>query len=289
MKRTADYKALSTAELEALLCAEMETADPTTALAILAELEARQGSALPEAPWDSFCTHYLPLKAPLYPPVETQKPRVFSFARRLGATAAAACLACMLAVHAGGIDILRSMIHWTGDALLVESPAITSESSFVSGTEDAARKAASSPAPGAGEWAEAESTLTACDSLSEGLSLLSLESWTPTAIPAGFSFSSAEVETLSGVQALHAVYTNEAEDLLQLSCRRYSEESVFSSVFTKDDAEVETVELHGVTFYFISNGRYESAVWMVDEKTECHISGPVTRDELKDMISSMSS
>lgn len=283
MKRLTDYQSLSSAELEALLCSEVETSDPAAALAILAELESRQSETIaPDEEWNRFCQHYLP--TPLDPPGNVQRTHRVSRFRQLGLTAAAACLACMLAVHAGSIDILRTMIHWTGDALYVESPDVTEEHSSVSDTTDAALKAASTPAAAAGVRAKS----TACASLEEALSLLELERWTPTAIPAGYSFSSAEVETLEGVEALHALYTNDAGDLLQFNCRRYGENTVFSSVIIKDDEEVETLSLGGTTCYFLSNGRYEGAVWMADEKTEFHISGPVSREELKDMICSIS-
>ena len=50
-----DYSVCSTAELEALLSAELTKDDPTASLAILAELEARTAKAPDvDAAWDSF-------------------------------------------------------------------------------------------------------------------------------------------------------------------------------------------------------------------------------------------
>ena len=285
--RQSDLKTLSIEALETLLLDELESRDPTAALLLLEELEQRSDFEK-DPPWNRFCQEYLPLEEPLYLPTPSPKIRSRIWLRQFTGIAAAACLACMLMVQAGGVDLLRTMIHWTGDALFVESPAVTTESSFLSDTEDAALKAASSPAATAGECKAVEPEAAVCTSLPEGLALLSLESWAPAVLPEGFSFSSAEVEILDCVQILHAVCTNEAGELLQINCHQYSDNSVFSSVIMKDDAAVETMDLHNTTFYFLSNGRYEGAVWMVDEKTEFHISGPVTRKELKDMIRSIS-
>ena len=56
----------------------------------------------------------------------------------------------------------------------------------------------------------------------------------------------------------------------------------------KDDLPVELYERDGVTYYFFSNGNYEVAAWKTDDWTECRISGPVTREELKSAVESMS-
>ena len=159
--------------------------------------------------------------------------------------------------------------------------------------EDAAEEAASSPAPGAVEDVapvEMETILpevTVYATLAEGLAAIGLEALTPTAIPEGYALESVEVQDLEVWKDLSAVYFNAAGDLLRFSCSCYGEGSVFSTVVPKDEEEVEVYDFHGTTYYFLSNGRYESVNWMNDELTECRISGPVTRDELKAMIHSM--
>ena len=286
-----DYKALSSLQLEELLRVELDHDDPAVALAILEELELRETAPVScDRAWEEFCTHYLPMEAPLYGDAPPARKPVRPFSRRFAAAAAAACLACVLAVQAGGADLLRSMIRWTGTALIVESPSAT-ESSLLPEAVDqdaAALAAASSPTPGVGEdaFVTVEPTVTECASLGDAFALIGLEH-VPTAIPAGYTFTSAAVEELLTTRMLHAIYTGPEEALLQINIHCYEEGSVFSSVIPKDDAEVEPLSLRGQTFYFLTNGIYEGVVWTPDPLTECHISGPVTRDALKTLVRSM--
>jgi hypothetical protein len=200
----------------------------------------------------------------------------------------------MLVVQAGGMDILRTMVRWDSDELRISSP-VYGESSLLpeAGSQDAASSAASSPAPGGGEDvapAEMETILpevTVYATLAEGLAAIGLEALTPTAIPEGYVLDSVELNDLVVWTDLSAVYFNAAGDLLRFSCTCYGEGSVFSTVVMKDEQEVEVYDFHGTTYYFLSNGRYESVNWMNDELTECRISGPVTREELKAMVNSM--
>lgn len=291
-----DYSARSTQELEEMLNAELTSLDPAVSLAILDELSRRTAAAPDtDAAWSSFQKNYLPLEAPLYPDDAPQrkKARVLRFGRTLGAAAVAACLACMLVVQAGGTDILRTMVRWNSDELRISSP-VYGESSLLpeAGSQDAAQ-AASSPAPGGGEDdapVEMETILpevTTYASLSEGLAAIGLDALTPTAIPEGYALESVELNDLVVWKDLSAQYFNAAGDLLRFSCTCYGEGSVFSTVVMKDEQEVEVYDFQGTTYYFLSNGRYESVNWMENELTECSISGPVTREELKAMVHSM--
>ena len=292
-----DYSVCSTQELEEMLNAELTSLDPAVSLAILDEL-AKRTAAAPDtdAAWSSFQKNYLPLEAPLYPDDAPQrkKARVLRFGRTLGAAAVAACLACTLVVQAGGTDILRTMVRWNRDELRISSP-VYGESSLLpeAGSQDAASSAASSPAPGDGEDVapvEMETILpevTVYATLAEGLAAMDLKALTPTAIPEGYALESVEVQELEVWADLSAQYFNAAGDLLRFSCSCYGEGSVFSTVVPKDEEEVEVYDFHGTTYYFLSNGRYESVNWMEDELTECSISGPVTREELKAMVNSM--
>lgn len=291
-----DYSARSTQELEEMLNAELTSQDPAVSLAILDDL-ARRTAAAPDtdAAWSSFQKNYLPLEDSLYPDdAPRKKPRVLHFFRRVGAAAVAACLACMLVVQAGGTDILRTMVRWNSDELRISSP-VYGESSLLpeAGSQDAAEEAASSPAPGGGEDdapVEMETILpevTTYASLSEGLAAIGLDALTPTAIPEGYALESVELNDLVVWKDLSAQYFNAAGDLLRFSCTCYGEGSVFSTVVMKDEQEVEVYDFQGTTYYFLSNGRYESVNWMENELTECSISGPVTREELKAMVHSM--
>lgn len=291
-----DYSECSTQELEALLAAELESNDPAVSLAILDELAKRTAEAPDtDAAWSSFQTNYLPLEdGSLYAEAPQQKARVYHFGRKLGAAALAACLACMLIVQAGGTDILRTMVRWDKEQLHLSSPVLGKESSLLpeAGSQDAA-EAASSSAPGAEEPVEymavdiIEPEVTEYASLSEGLSAIGLEELTPTAIPTGYALDSVQLSDLGIWKDLTAQYFNAAGDLLFFSYACHGEDSVFSTVVEKDEAETEVLDLLGTTFYFVSNGRYQSVIWMQDEQTECRVSGPVTREELKALVESM--
>lgn len=290
-----DYSRLSDGELHALLARELESEDPTAALAILEELEQRKGQAADTgAPWERFQKHYLPLEDPwsLYGEDERPKARIFPFVRRLGTAVAAACITCTLAVQAGGMDILSTMVRWTGDRFFVSSPVLAPEGSLLpeAGSEDAASAAASSPAPGAGEApdiAVVEPEVTSYASFAEAVAAVELEHLLPSAIPEGYAFSSAQVRELAGWTDLQVHYEDAEGHLLRFSYSFYGENTVFSSVVEKDEEEVEVLDLGGTTHYFLSNGPYESVTWMEDETTECRISGYVSREELKSIVVSM--
>ena len=298
MKNEQITKRLSGDELDALLRAELESSDPAAALALLEELERREpeDSAATEAAWNTFNKHYLPMEGDtsLYE-AEPHRPKVIPLIRRFSAAAVAAMLTCVLIVQAGGTNVLGTMARWTtdkfsfGDNLIFEEPSLLPEA----GSQDAASSAASSPAPGDGEDVapvEMETILpevTVYATLAEGLAAMDLKALTPTAIPEGYALESVEVQDLEVWADLSAQYFNAAGDLLRFSCSCYGEGSVFSTVVPKDEEEVEVYDFHGTTYYFLSNGCYESVNWMEDELTECSISGPVTREELKAMVNSM--
>ena len=294
MKNEQITKRLSGDELDALLRAELENSDPAAALALLEELERREpeDAAATEAAWNTFNKHYLPMEGDtsLYEAESHRRPKVIPLIRRFSAAVVAAMLTCVLIVQAGGTNVLGTMARWTtdkfsfGDNLIFEEPSLLPEA----GSQDAA-----SSAPGDGEDVapvEMETILpevTVYGTLAEGLDAIGLKALTPTAIPEGYALESVEVQDLEVWKDLSAVYFNAAGDLLRFSCSCYGEGSVFSTVVPKDEEEVEVYDFHGTTYYFLSNGRYESVNWMNDELTECSISGPVTREELKAMVNSM--
>ena len=286
-----DYSPYSQQELEALLCQELSSADPGPALAILEALESCENTPTldTDRAWKDFNRHYRTLERPLYAE-ETARPRR-RWLRQIGGIGLAACLACMLAVQAGGMDVLGTMVTWTRDQMFLRSPDISGhELSLLpeAGSQDAAIKAASSSAPGAeGSWVAQEPVVTDYSSLEEGLAAMDLGHLLPSVFPEGYHFTSAQVHQLTAWRDLSVHYENDAGDLLRFSCSRYSEDTVFSTVVEKDEEEVEILTYSGTTCYFLSNGPYESVTWMEDELTECRISGHVTREELKAMVESM--
>lgn len=287
---------LSRDELDALLRAELESSDPTAALALLSELERREPSddAAAEAAWDSFTKHYLPLEGDtsLYEPETAPRTRVVPFVRRLSAAAVAAMLACVLIVQAGGTNVLGTMARWTTDKFSFGDNLILEESSLLpeAGSEDDASLASSSSAPGAdGEpvfFETVEPERISYDSLSAALEAfggVGEITW----IPEGYTFTEASVSELFGCEDLAVIYTSEAQELLQFHFSRITPDTVASTIVVKDDTPVELYEREDTTYYFVTNGKYKSVNWKPDELTECRISGPVTREELQQMVDSM--
>ena len=296
-KRIIDLTLLSGDELESRLCAELESSDPAAALELMEELSRREAedSANTQAAWDAFNQHYLPLEGAdsLYAPEETPKKRTFRLARAFSAAAAAAMLACVLIVQAGGTSVLATMARWTTDRFTFgDSPIIFDESSLLpgSGSEDAAKQAASSSAPGADEAVVCEQAAlvrTQYGSFAAGLEALGLSELLPSHVPEGYSFYQAELTESFGWTDLSVLYTDAEENLLQFRYSRVSPGTVSSTIVEKDTTPVDLYERDGVTYYFVTNLDYESVNWKPDELTECRVSGFVSREELKAVIDSM--
>ena len=293
-----EYTLLPGAELESLVREEADTA----ALEELMRREAVSDETI-DAAWQQFTTHYLPIegKDSIYAEeAEAPKVRHFRLYRSLGAAAIAAVVACMLVVQAGGTKGLATMARWTVDRFFFSDTLIPDRGNQELKTQtgdDAASSAASQAAPGAawGDESEvgvytvedAELKSVSYSSLAEAVAAFGGETLLPTAIPEGYSFESASITESCGWQQMIVYYTNAAEDLLQFHYDRIGEDTVMSTIVEKDDQEVERYEREGTSYYILSNGKYASVNWKPDEWTECRISGPVTREELRALVDSM--
>ena len=296
-----EYTLLPGAELEALVRGE---ADDTVVQAALEELMRREAVSdeTIDAAWQQFTTHYLPIegKDSIYAEeAEAPKVRHFRLRRSMGAAAVAAVVACMLVVQAGGTTGLATMARWTVDRFFFSDTLVPDrgDRELKTQTGDDAASAASQAAPGAA-WGDesGESVYTVEDaelksvsysSLAEAVAAFGGETLLPTAIPEGYSFESASITDSWGWKQMIVYYTNAAEDLLQFHYDRIGEDTVMSTIVEKDDQEVERYEREGTSYYILSNGKYASVNWKPDEWTECHISGPITREELRALVDSM--
>ena len=297
-----DHTLLSGTELEALVREEADDAVVQSALDELVRRESVSDQTI-DAAWQQFTTHYLPVEGEdsIYADrAEVPRVRPFRLRRTAGAAAIAAVVACMLVVQAGGTRGLATMARWTVDRFSFSDTLIPDHANqelTAQTGDDAASSAASQAAPG-DAWGEGsaegayqvetvELKSVSYDSFDEAVAAFGGETLLPTVMPEGYSFESASITDAYGWQRMSVYYTNEAEELLQIHYNRISEDAVMSTVVEKDDQPVERYEREGRSYYFLSNGRYESVNWKPDALTECRISGPVTREELRALVDSM--
>lgn len=58
------------------------------------------------------------------------------------------------------------------------------------------------------------------------------------------------------------------------------------TIYEKDDTDVTTLKINGVTYYFMSNLAQNRVVWSVNQ-FECSINGTVSYEELEQMVRSI--
>ena len=105
----------------------------------------------------------------------------------------------------------------------------------------------------------------------------------PTYIPEGFSLKDIKVEQTPLKKVYTAKYTS-GEKILKIMVWDYLDgDPVYVE---QSEGLVEEYEASGVTYYLFDNTKQAQAVWIVDSY-ECYISGNVTIEELKIMISSI--
>ena len=80
-----------------------------------------------------------------------------------------------------------------------------------------------------------------------------------------------------------AIYKYERQTL-KITVRDYLDGEPF--FVEQSEGLVEACEISGITYYLFDNNEQVQAVWTVDSY-ECYISGNITIDELKQMISSI--
>ncbi len=262
----AKYDSMETQELEEILRLDAQMpkgqeSDGELILHIMEVLAKRKsshtGKTALEA-YESFKQNYMPETEPdeSAVPVKTKKCRS-RWLRSL--TAAAAVLAVLLVgsvtASAFGFNIWKTVVQWTQETFHF------------------------------GEWGESDSDNNLpYKSLQEALEKGNTPSWlVPTYIPDGYRLMDIKTEQTPVKKRYTAIYTKE-NDLIRITIQDYLDgDPVYVE---QSEGLVEVCEISGITYYLFDNNKQVQAVWTVDSY-ECYISGNITIDELKQMISSI--
>ena len=251
-KRT-PMESRSTEELGQLLQREGDTMPTEELLQLLEELDSRKsGASDAEAAWKRFQTDYLA-------DAEEPQPRK-SWRRGLVAAAAVLVLVVGIPMTAGAIsggDLWQIIVNWTKDTFVI------------SGTEQLPTE----------EQPKVYETFYEEVYAETGISGL-----VPTWIPEEFELAEIERTEQPGRIAYRAWYVRD-EQYLRLMVQTHLPEE--ATHIERDDTPVESYTENGVDYYIVHNGSRMTAVWIKDGY-ECLISGDVTREEMEQMLESVS-
>ena len=262
----AQYDSMATQELEEILRLDAEMpqgqeSDTDKILYIMEVLAERKrnnshtGKTALEA-YESFKQNYMPETNRNIRPMKTKRgcPR---WIRSL--TAVAAVLAILLVgsvtANAFGFDIWQAVVQWTQETFHF------------------------------GDWGDSDpNNNRSYASLQDALEQGNVPAWlVPTYIPEGFNLTEIKVEQTPLKKAYRAKYTKE-EKTIKITVQDNLDKS---PVYVEQkEGLVEEYKVLGSTYYLFENNKQVQAVWIVDSY-ECYISGNVTIDELKMMVSSI--
>ena len=288
--RDLEYSALSTEELESLLRVELEKDDPAAALQILDVLAQREpeDQEAAEAAWQTFQTDYLPTadERSLYeeePLAQVRRKR--PLARTAAVAAVVAAAVGMLATQAGGANPLTAFARWTTERFSFSQTNLIEEKALY---DAPGRESVPAAANASVEMLEPEEeTYETFQAAVDGMGLQG--ALVPTWLPEGYVLESAEIKRLMSNSLLQIYYTAaDGEPFIRFRFSRFvGTVGGAAVVHEKDDTPVEVYERDGISYYFLSNGEFQSVTWMLDDVTECTIGGKVSQEELRKIVDSM--
>ena len=261
------YDIMSIGELEEILRAdaqgpERDDSDVDEILYVMEVLAKKRrqngiaGKTALEA-YQEFQQHYRPIGEERSMP--KHKSNIIPF-RRIAAIAACLVLVFSFATSANAFcfrDVWNSVVTWAQETFSFSMGVEVSEPN----TED------NNPYP----------------SLADALCELNINVALPNWLPDDFMLNDIIIDTTPQKEVILAVYQNGNKNM-KIS---------ITTFFTNGPEQVETngqlVELimhSGIEYYIMNNNNMTLAVWMVDNY-ECYISGDLSYDELKQMITSI--
>lgn len=273
---------LSTEQLEDILRADLASEDQENDEAvfhILEVLEKREKEnptgRLPDTDqaWKEFQQYYNIPEGEgqsLYPvrsdpetqpaPTPTKKSRRFR-PRKILVVAAVLVLmfGSMLTAQAAGVDVFGAIGRWTEEKFHFEIAPTSAD-----GTTDYTFREVSTE---------------------RGFS----KNLIPTWYPEGFEAFEPEDNSIEDyVNSVYCQYINKEENrsYLAMVSQYYDSSSIESTVYEKDETEVEIYEHNGKNFYIMSNLDSETATWS-DGTFKIDIVGQLTVDEIKQIIDSI--
>ena len=254
------YEDMTVAELEQILWKD----DPYTDIEGLTQEEAElimrwieqkdpayfAGLPTPEEAWK-----HLEKRVGHLDPARKRRNRALSRRRRHGAGHIVALLAALLVgailtCYASGIDPVKKVAEWTDAAFQFKAE----ESTIYMG-----------------RWGD----------------ITDEEAWDllmPTWLPEGYERSEPKINRNEAFVSYYVEYWNSREELLSIVIRRDIVDGI--RVYEKDERPVEEYVYEGITHYIMHNLDSVTAVWIYEDY-ECSISGPVTQEEMKQILRSV--
>lgn len=254
------YEDMTVAELEQILWRD----DPHTDAEGLTEEEAElilrwieqkdpnyfAGLPTPEEAWQ-----HLEQRVGHLDSARKRRNRAFLRRRRHGvgllvALLAALFVGALLTCYASGIDPVKKVAEWTDEAFQLKAE----ESTIYMG-----------------RWGD----------------MTDEEAWDllmPTWLPEGYERSEPKINRNEASVSYYVEYWNSEEELLSIVIRRDIVDGI--RVYEKDERPVEEYVYEGITHYIMHNLDRITAVWIYEDY-ECSISGPVTQEEMKQILRSV--
>lgn len=262
----AQYDSMATEELEEILRLDAEMpegqeSDTDKILYIMEVLAERkrnnshtENTALKA--YESFKQNYMPEPDRNIIPMKTKRGGS-RWVRSLTATAAVLAILFIgsLTANAFGFNILKAVVQWTQDTFHF----------------------------GDGGNSDPDNNLPYAslqDALERGGTTTPL---VPTWFPDGYELTDIRVEQTPLKKVYNALYKS-GEQTLRITVQDHLDGQPI--YVEQSDGLVEEYTVSGITYYLFENNKRTQAVWIVDTY-ECCISGEVTIDELKMMISSI--
>lgn len=280
---------LETEQLEELLCVSLdnqEDSDTDRILDLLQMIEERknQSESVPDLDvdkaWETFQSVYA-AEDVLYP-IETADPAIekqprrkrLSLRRVLIGVAVAACLLALAIPTAVGTKIFQQMVGtWTEEEFQFESEMDNTPSETSVQQGEIQRK-------------------NDYTSLQEALDDYGItEKVMPTYIPKEYTLSEVSVTelTMSKRVVFNGFYETNNDRSLSITyyyyLRNLTDEAI-SATYEKDEREVQSYVVQGITHYIFYNYDRVAAVWF-NENIECSIHADCTIQEMKKMIDSI--
>lgn len=204
---------------------------------------------------------------PFKPSVPEQRKRVIRHpVRYFSAAAIAVALAGSLLAQAAGYDVWGRFFSWTREQFYFSPPAISDQ--------------LEPPSVAPGKDLEYDSIQDALDACGVDVPVA------PRLFPVGYQYESISVTVMSAYSKVNATLSNGDSQILA-SFRIYSDPNQMSAVTTeKDGTPVVEVQEGGITHYIMNNNSKTVAVW-VNEAVYGMISGDISADEMKEVITSI--
>lgn len=230
--------------------------------------EAQHEGKTPEEALESFKQNYCPELFKNSSPVSLRivaehKSRKSYWKRGLIAAAAMVVIimSCTITVEAWGFDLWDTVAKWTRE---------TFHFGYAGHTEET-----NAPTP---------DFQYSCASLQESLDMFNITAnLVPTWIPEGYSEEHVDVFQTPRQRHFTASYQNE-DATIHIKISDYMDSHPVQIEQSEDLIEIYSV--NGIDYYIFDNRSQCIAAWIF-ESYECYISGPLSLEELKDMIDSI--